>query len=298
MTQSVLPPELSDWFEEGDSFLLAGRRIFALDKGPGGASHAVLLLHGYPSSSHDWRGMLPFLDASRRVVLVDLPGFGLSEKPTDYSYSVHEQADFIEMAMVRFGVSSVDVVSHDMGTTIAAELLARRERKLLGFEIRSTTFINGGAFLDFAPKAGRVASLTPHALWKDITTGQLFEGRIRSLFVRNVGNAEVDAMWDQLRYERGHLRLPQSGRYLDERKTYLDRWSSAVIHIEHPVLVLWSDKSPVAAPELGVHLAKAIKGTRLVRMDEMGHYPQLEAPEETAKILEDFWRTCVQTAVE
>ncbi len=80
---------------------------------------AVLVLHGFPSSSFDWRHVLPALSARHRVVLFDFLGFGLSDKP-DRRYSIELQADAAEAVIAATELARVHLVSHDMGDTVAA----------------------------------------------------------------------------------------------------------------------------------------------------------------------------------
>ena len=66
-----------------------------------GEGPPLLILHGYPSSSHDYLAALPRLTQNYRVVLHDHLGFGLSQKPSDYSYSLLEQAE-VALALWRY----------------------------------------------------------------------------------------------------------------------------------------------------------------------------------------------------
>jgi pimeloyl-ACP methyl ester carboxylesterase len=67
------------------------RQIFVYDSG--GKKQPLCILHGYPTSSLDYHKVLPILEKQYRVVVHDHLGFGFSEKPQNYSYSLMEQAD-------------------------------------------------------------------------------------------------------------------------------------------------------------------------------------------------------------
>ncbi|MEZ5237642.1 MAG: alpha/beta hydrolase [Microthrixaceae bacterium] len=84
----------------------------------------VLVIHGFPTSSIDWAPVLGELRRHRRVVLPDLPGFGLSDKP-DRPYSIAGSADAIEGVLSHLHLVELDLVTHDMGDTVGGELLAR-----------------------------------------------------------------------------------------------------------------------------------------------------------------------------
>ncbi len=113
-----------------------------------GAGPPLVLLHGFPSSSFDWR---KFLDAERErpVVAFDFLGFGLSEKPTDHTCTVAWQADLAE-EMVRRHLDGGPsfVVAHDMGTSVATELMARDVEGTLEIDIAGALLFNGSIVLE------------------------------------------------------------------------------------------------------------------------------------------------------
>ena len=74
---------LGAWRDRGQMLEVFGRRVFALTSGPESSTHPLLVLHGFPTSSHDFADALPDLASGRRVVLFDFLGFGMSEKHPD-----------------------------------------------------------------------------------------------------------------------------------------------------------------------------------------------------------------------
>src|SRR5580704_16858107 len=110
-----LPSRVSAWQATGDGVEVAGRRIFVREQP--GSGVPVVLLHGYPSSSYDWRRLLERL-RGRRVLCFDFLGFGLSDKPRDHEYSLLAQADLTEAILRRFAIDRVLLVTHDMGTSV------------------------------------------------------------------------------------------------------------------------------------------------------------------------------------
>ncbi|HNN28840.1 MAG TPA: alpha/beta fold hydrolase, partial [Agitococcus sp.] len=81
-------------------------------------SDAILLLHGFPSSSYDWHALIPLLGDEKRIVCLDFLGFGLSDKPDQHSYSLMEQADIVELLLKQLGIKRVKIIAHDMGTSV------------------------------------------------------------------------------------------------------------------------------------------------------------------------------------
>src|SRR5438105_2503959 len=99
----------------------------------------VLVLHGFPTSSWEFAPLVDLLAPRRRVVFFDFLGYGLSEKPREFGYSLMEQADVVVEVSRAFNLEKVHLFAHDMGTSVATELLARAERSLLPFDLASFT---------------------------------------------------------------------------------------------------------------------------------------------------------------
>src|SRR5256885_7586007 len=114
MARSATPPSLEDWWSAGTHVPLelggARRSIFMRRSGSG---PAITLLHGFPSSSHDWARIAPGLAAEHTLVMCDFLGFGASEKPVAHDYSLHEQADLVQSLWRHEGVTRTVVVAHD-----------------------------------------------------------------------------------------------------------------------------------------------------------------------------------------
>ncbi|MDB4987689.1 MAG: hypothetical protein JWN04_2867 [Myxococcaceae bacterium] len=298
ISSASFSPAVSAWLERGRHHGVCGRRVFVIDSGPqsGQAGRApLLLLHGFPTSSYDWHMVLPALADKRRVVLFDMPGFGFSDKPERYSYSLFEQADIVEALIERLGLSAPHIVAHDMGVSIACELLARRQRKLLKAELGSLLLMSAGIYDELAKiTSSQKVLLTPlGAAFAGLGVGAIFRLQIQRLFSRPVASEEVDAMWEQIMYLDGHQRLSQMAGYLRERVRFEERWISALRTSEYfPIHLLWGSRDPTAVFEIAERLADEIPGAELTRLSKVGHYPQLEAPDETAVAITKWLDHC------
>ncbi len=117
-----MPPSVEEWRDGGRLVTTNVGSVFVRSgKGDG---PTVLLLHAYPSSSFDYRAVVPQL-AGRAWVTLDFLGFGLSDKPRPHRYSLSEQADLVQQVVAETTTDPVVLIAHDMGTSVATELLAR-----------------------------------------------------------------------------------------------------------------------------------------------------------------------------
>jgi pimeloyl-ACP methyl ester carboxylesterase len=292
LTSSSFSAPLSAWLERGRHHSVAGRRVFVLDHKPAQARGAPLvLMHGFPSSSFDYHLVLPRLAAHRRVVLFDLPGSGFSDKPERYSYSLFEQADVVEGLLTRLGLERPHLVAHDLGVSVACELLARRQRKLHALDFASLTLMSAGVYDDLTrvTPSQKVLQTPFGSLFAGLAIGAVFKLQVAQVFARPVAAAELDAMWEQILFLDGYKRLPQIASYIGERTRFEERWLSALRTSEDlPVHLIWGSRDPTARFAIAERLAEEIPGADLTRLSKVGHYPHLEAPEETAHALEQW----------
>ena len=118
-----LTERVSAWAEQGTSEDFRGHSIHVHVQS--GEGPLILLLHGFPSSSYDWRRLLELVP-ERAALSFDFLGFGLSDKPRDHTYTLAWQADLTEELVSRRGAGApVFICAHDMGTSVATELFAR-----------------------------------------------------------------------------------------------------------------------------------------------------------------------------
>lgn len=287
-----LPPSLSEWRSRGQFLRLVGRSVFALDAGPREAD-PILLLHGFPTSSFDFHLSLGRLASKHRVVVHDHLGFGFSDKPEDYSYSLFEQADVAVMVWQKLGIKRGHILAHDYGTSIATELLARRERGLLPIEVLSLTLTNGSVHRELAhlqPSQKLLLNKSIGPVFARLANRYFFRAQIRRILGDGaaVSSEEIDAMWASIRYDDGHLRLPEISSYLDERIRFRDRWIGALTRFDRPAHILWGHQDPIAVPLLAETLTAEIPTAKLTWLKDLGHYPMLERPSEWADAAAEF----------
>jgi pimeloyl-ACP methyl ester carboxylesterase len=130
--ESPLPAELREWEvmifyfrrnvkitqSKGKYVNIFGHQVFVLDSGKKSsvANDTLLILHGFPSSSYDYHAVLQDLhERFPRIVLFDFIGFGLSDKPKKWSYSLIDHADIALLVWKSLGIESGHLLSHDMG---------------------------------------------------------------------------------------------------------------------------------------------------------------------------------------
>lgn len=278
------------WRDRGRSIATVDGRVFAIEAGSGSGA-PILVLHGFPTSSWDFADAIDSLAQRRRIVAFDFLGFGWSDKPAELGYSLFEQADVAIAVAREMGVLRAHLWAHDMGTSVATELLARRERRSLPFEIESLVLMNGSVHIELAHlTVGQKLLKTPLGpFFARLNSARTFKAQLRRVFARPPSDAELDGMWELAAREDGVLRFPQIIRYTEERARFRRRWIGALERFDRPALVAWGRQDPVAVLPIAEQLAREIPGAELLLWNDLGHYPQVEDPKRVVKDVEAFW---------
>jgi pimeloyl-ACP methyl ester carboxylesterase len=280
-----VPSSLSVWAERGRWIAVGGRELFVVDVGPERPERTLVMLHGFPTSSHDFHRVIDRLAARCRVVVHDHLGFGLSDKPRDYSYSLIEQAEQALMLWRTLGIEHADLLAHDYGTSVATEVLARIEIGYAGsFELDSLVLCNGSVHIELADLTLSQRLLEAPApiaeLFARLSSRRFFDQRIQSLLGSDseLPETELRAMWEGIERRDGRNLLPAISQYLGERRRFWHRWIGALERCKVPALVLWGRRDPIAVPAIAEQLAHEIPGAKLHWLERLGHFPMLEDP--------------------
>ncbi|MFI5397392.1 MAG: alpha/beta fold hydrolase [Candidatus Binatia bacterium] len=258
-----------------------GHRIFCVQEGQG---PDLVLVHGFPSTSHDFAAALPLLTPRFRVTTFDHLGFGFSDKPGgSVSYSLLDQGRRAGEVVRMLGVEGAGVIGHDMGLTVAVEMLCRHEAGTLGFGMDALVLCNGSHLVE-------LAKLTPfqHVIMTDegaAAFAQSFDAeRFAQAFrflwgdASRTPEADIRAIAYWLALNGGLDILGRIARYNLERTQYADRWRPILGRTKIPINVVWGDQDPIAVIEIGRRLGE-LSGGPLTVLEGVGHYPQMEAPE-------------------
>lgn len=276
----MLPVSVAQWRDGGRFVSTSAGKVFV--RSAAGAGPTILLLHGFPSSSYDFRQVVAHL-AGRAWLTLDFLGFGLSDKPRPHQYSLLEQADLVQTVVAETTTGPVMVVAHDMGTSVTTELLARDIHGRLPFDLQRAVLTNGSVIL-------KRASLRPSQKILRGRLGPVASGLItRRGFARGFGKLfttahpltadEAGAQWALLTHNDGHRIGHLLISYLDERERFAERWHGAVRDWPNPLGFLWALEDPVATTNVLEGLRQLRPSAPVIELPGLGHYPQVEDPD-------------------
>lgn len=281
---------IEQWWGDGERVPLElggdERAIFVRKLGSG---PSTTLLHGFPSSSHDWAKVAPVLAERRSLLMPDFLGFGSSEKPVEHDYSLREQADLVEALWAREGIERTALVVHDYAVSVAQELLARRAEGTLAVDLESVHLLNGGLFPELhRPQPMQTALLDPEHGPKigPLITEELFVAGLRPTFAEDYDAAADSAeIWRSMNRDDGQRISHLLIRYMVDRERDGARWVAALEQTDVPLAFVWGMLDPVSGAHMAERIGERLPDAPLLALDDVAHWPQLEAPGRVLDVL-------------
>jgi len=273
---------LDAWQAAGRFIGYRGHRIFVSDSGPRDAE-VLLLIHGFPTASWDWEAVWPSLVARYRVLALDLIGFGFSDKPQEYDYSLVDQASLCEHFLRGEGIDSYHVLAHDYGDSVAQELLARQADVGHGPRLLSVAFLNGGLFPEtHRPVLLQKLLLSPLGpLVSRLTSRARLAANMRAIFgaATPPDDELIDGFWRLLNQAQGPRIMHKLIRYMVERRQQRERWVGALRQTTIPLALVDGAADPISGAHMARRYQELVPAADIALLDGIGHYPQVEAPE-------------------
>jgi pimeloyl-ACP methyl ester carboxylesterase len=247
------------------------------------------MLHGFPSSSHDWVRVAPTLAPRHSLLMVDFLGFGASAKPAEHAYSLHEQADLVESLWALEGVAATAIVAHDYGVSVAQELLARRAEAELDVDLLAVHLLNGGLYPELARLEPGQLALLDRELGPRISAGitrELFVQGLRATFADEFDDrADGEDVWEATARNGGQAISHLLIRYVADRAQHKRRWIAALERTDVPLSFIWGMLDPVSGAHMAQRIRERLPSAPFLALADVAHWPALEAHERLASAL-------------
>jgi pimeloyl-ACP methyl ester carboxylesterase len=264
-----------------------------------GNSHdpAVLLIHGYPTSSHDFVDLVRELSEDHYVCALDTPGYGFSDKPKDgYQYSILDDARLVDEYIRK--VARLDefvLLTHDKGDSVGLALLqiyqAYDDRP---YTIKHHFVTNGNIYLPLAQLTlAQKALLNPRVgpVLSSLLSGEMLaSGLARQVYARQLPQSEIDALASIFGYQDGMTVQHDIIKYLNERTENEVAWLETLERSDVPATIIWGELdavAPLAVPDYAWanYLEHRDTPATYWRIPCADHYLQVDEPELIASIL-------------
>ena len=247
----------------------------------GGDGTPLVCIHGFPTSSHDFAPLWEPLSARFDLVAPDLIGLGWSAKPRR-PLTVGLQADAIGSLLAELGIERAHLLAHDLGDTVAQELIARHIDGAGRVNWLTLTLLNGGLF----PETHRALPvqkllLTPLGpLIARLASRRRFDASMTAIFGPETppSRAFLDDAWFLLTRDGGRAMLPRLIRYMVERREKRERWVGALTRRAVPTRLIVGARDPVSGRHMADRYRELVADPDIVLFERLGHYPHVEDP--------------------
>ncbi len=265
---------------------IAGIRSPLIEGGKAEASEAVVFVHGNPGSSRDWEELAAQVSPFGRAIALDMPGFGRSQKPEHFDYTVEGYARHLASALTELRIRRVHLVLHDFGGAWGLAWAAAHPDAFA-----SVVLINTGILFDY-----RWHYLA--RIWRTPILGEVFQATAtRPAFhlllkhgnPRGLPAAYVDQMYDT--YDRGTRRaVLKLYRATDDPAHMSQSWANALRPLARPALVVWGKHDPYLPVQLANRQREVFPNAQVVVLEQSGHWPFADDPAGVAEVVVPFLR--------
>jgi pimeloyl-ACP methyl ester carboxylesterase len=288
---------LADWRAEGDLVRLAvaGRPVTVFRRSAGPSTGEVwTLLHGWPTSSWDWAAITPTIERSHRTLIPDLPGVGEAPKGDGIDFSIDALAETVVALWRHERVSATRLVAHDVGATVAQELVARELEDRLEVDILSVTWLNGALYPDLH---GPSRSQLPFDLATDSAVPAVIDADVYCAGLTAVHHPThqptphtLSQHWTAFGGNNCTRAIPCFLRFVHERQERAERLVRAIETTTVPQRFIWGDGDPIAGRAQSERIQDRL-GPRvdLVSFADCSHYPHAERPIDVAQEMLRPW---------
>jgi 2-hydroxymuconate-semialdehyde hydrolase len=256
---------------------VSGGELAYVDEGDG---PPVVLLHGFPSSSARWRGLVPLLAGRMRVIAPDMLGYGESDKP-DADLTMTAQAGYVRELLGRLGIGDVAVVGHDLGGAVA-QLLAMDGRVRTLLLLDAACFdawpIEGVKMLQEATPEQQTAEFVESVVRLTFDLGVAHEGRVDE---RSLGAYVEPWLRDPPAFFRAVRAI--DGKGLAGREAELAA-------VDVPTLIIWGEEDPFLPPELAERLGDVLPSSTVALLPGCSHFITEDAPPTVGQLVYEFLR--------
>ncbi len=251
------------------------------------AKPAMILIHGYTASVYVWKTVAPILaDAGFHVIAIDLLGFGYSEKPSWFDYSIQSQARMVSRFMNRLGIGKATIVGSSYGGAVALNLTldnAESVEKLVLVDAVCNDEPKNHPILKLAAVPGIGEALTPFLCDSKFFMKFRMQGTLAKANHAMITKDRIESIIRPLHAADGHRSVLATSRNWNAKRLEQDAHL-----INQQTLIIWGDQDTVIPIKNGYKLHEEILNSRFVILKDCGHVPQEEKSEIFAELVSEF----------
>ncbi|WP_280421854.1 alpha/beta fold hydrolase [Nocardia carnea] len=265
---------------------VAGVRCAVYDSGPADRTEAVVFVHGNPGPLDDWAELIPAVAGFARVVAMDMPGFGRSERPRAFEHSIPGHARYLGLLLDHLGVERAHLVLHDFGGPWGLRWALDHRDRLAGLSLINTGVLDGYRWHRYAK------------IWQTPIVGELFQlvsnkRAMRTAIDRDNPVPLPQSYFDRVdRYadpahKRAVLQLYRNSR---DPVSAFPEMHTDLVGNDLPVCVIWGDGDPYIPVRFAPLQRNFFPEAQIHILEGLGHWPFIDDPQAVRAPLTAFLR--------
>ncbi len=247
----------------------------------------MILVHGYTASVYVWKTVAPMLaEEGFRVIAIDLLGFGFSDKPRAFDYTIQSQARMISRFMSRMGIGRAVIVGSSYGGAVSLSLTLDYPEiveKLVLVDAVCNDEPKNHPILRLASVPGIGESLTPFLIDSKMFLKMRMQGTLAKANHELITDERIESVRRPLSAADGHHAVLATSR-----NWHADRLEQDAHQIDQQTLIIWGDQDTVIPIKNGYKLHEDILHSRFVVLKDCGHVPQEEKSELFTELVSEF----------
>ena len=258
---------------------------------------AIVMIHGWPTSSYDFKALIGELEKDYYIAVIDTPGYGFSDKPKgDYRYSITDDAQLVDYFIREvLGLSRFTLLTHDKGDSVGFAFLSLYQQTgSAAYQIDHHFILNGGIYLPLAElSAAQKYLILPgfgQFMTRFILTPERFTAGLAKVYSPELTQQEQLNMSSTFKYQGGTTVFPKTLRYLEDRRKLEKTWLQTLSRSEIPTTLIWGELDPIAKTEIADfvcenYLRNRDAASSYWRLPCASHYPQNDQPDIIAQLV-------------
>jgi pimeloyl-ACP methyl ester carboxylesterase len=244
-----------------------------------GAGPPVLLLHGLFDSLHTWQGVIPRLAPHCKTYAVDLPGFGETPLPTDWTDSLSGMMEAVIAFLDARKLPRISLVGNSMGGSLALGIAGRYPDR-----VEKMVLLNPYGLAEIPTVVG-----VAHPMFSYLLNQTMLEYCARTIYARSLYQTHLltDALIEQvIQPFRALQRRKDLVRFLagiSQRE--MAEIDARLPHIQQPILTIWGEEDRWLSEAHWMRLKHRMPQMQLLKLPQCGHLPQIDRPQETAEAI-------------
>ncbi|WP_445747250.1 alpha/beta hydrolase [Polaribacter sp.] len=272
---------IKDWTTKHQTIKLLGQRVSFIDTVVG--EKIILVIHGYGSCSYDYHKVIDDLKLTYRMVIPDLVGFGASSKPTNYYFSIIEQAEILLNLIQKLKIKELSFIAQGFGASVLCEILSIISSGFSNLKINNIWLLNTSLSVELSPDRQTQDAIVKYindTFLKISSSFEMFKKYIRKNFndEKSISDEELSVYWELLNFDDGLKTLNFINYWIVEIQQSSTKWLDSIKKTSADIEIIWGIEKLSADNETPKRINNYLDIKKTHLLENCGKFPMLEKP--------------------